>query len=119
MPVTAAQAKDVTFVGPLGALLLSVVRPRGPMLVVRAIKWYRDLDRLGLMLPFFLVHDLGLLYAAPADEVDVGPRASAAPILARLARDGTVTGGVSVTDGWVVGGERARASSSASPVPAL
>ena len=86
MPVTAAQAKDVAFVGPLGGLLLSVVRPHGPMHVVRAIKWYRDLDRLGLTLPFFLVHDLGLLYAAPADEVNIGPRAGAEPILARMGR---------------------------------
>jgi hypothetical protein len=57
------------------------------MLVVRAIKWYRDLDRLGITLPFFLIHDLGLLYAAPADEVDVGPRAEAAAVLTRAGRD--------------------------------
>ncbi len=87
MPVTAAQARDVSFTGPLGGLLLSVVRPRGPMLVVRAIKWYRDLDRLGLRLPFFLVHDLGLLYAAATDDIEVGPRSGAEAILARIARE--------------------------------
>jgi hypothetical protein len=56
------------------------------MLVVRAIKWYRDLDRLGLVLPFFLVHDLGLLYAAASDDLDVGPRPAAEPILTQLDR---------------------------------
>ena len=76
--------KDPAFVGPLGGLALSVVRPFGPMLVVRAIKWHRDLDRLGLVLPFFLVHDLGLLYAAPFDQVEVGPRAGVGSVLARL-----------------------------------
>jgi len=84
--VSAAQAKDLAFVGPLGGLLLSVVRPRGPMLLVRATKWFRDLDRLGLTLPFFVVHDLGLLYAAPADDVDVGARPALEPLLARFGR---------------------------------
>jgi hypothetical protein len=72
--LTKGQAKDLAFVGPLGGLALSVVRPFGPMLVLRAIKWHKDLDRLGLVLPFFVVHDLGLLYAAPSDQVEVGPR---------------------------------------------
>ncbi len=86
MALGPAQANDVAFVGPLGGLLLSVVRPRGAMLLVRAIKWYRDLDRLGLVLPFFLVHDLGLLYAAPSDEVDLGPRLGADAVLARMGK---------------------------------
>ena len=86
MPIAAANAKDPAFVGPLGGLLLSVVRPAGPMFVVRAIKWYRDLDRLGLTLPFFLVHDLGLLYASPNAEVEVAARPAAAAILGRIAR---------------------------------
>jgi len=75
MPLSATQARDLQYVGPLGGLALSAVRGRAPMLVVRAVKWHRDLARLGLLLPFFVVHDLGLLYAAPADQVDVGPRA--------------------------------------------
>ncbi len=86
--LTAAQARDVSFAGPLGGLLLSVVRPRGPMLVVRAIKWYRDLDRLGLTLPFFLIHDLGLLYAASSDDLDLGLRAGAEAAVARMERGG-------------------------------
>jgi hypothetical protein len=83
--LNATQAKDVAFTGPLGGLALSVVRPFSPMLVVRAIKWHKDLDRLGLVLPFFVVHDLGLLYAAPGEQVELGPRAGAPALLARLA----------------------------------
>jgi hypothetical protein len=107
MAVTAAQGKDIAFVGPLGGLLLSVVRPRGPMFLVRAIKWFRDLDRLGICLPFFLVHDLGLLYAAPADDVDIGARPTAEAVLARLGRGG---GG---------GGAGAKGAESAAPASAL
>jgi len=82
--LSATQAKDVALTGPLGGLALSVVRPFGPMLVVRALKWHRDLDRLGLVLPFFVVHDLGLLYAAPAEQVELGARAGTAALLARV-----------------------------------
>jgi hypothetical protein len=60
------------------------------MLVVRAIKWYRDLDRLGLTLPFFLVHDVGLLYAAATDDIEVGPRGAALPVLAKLDQAGAL-----------------------------
>jgi hypothetical protein len=58
------------------------------MLLVRAIQWYRDLDRLGLALPLFLVHDLGLLYAAPSDQVDVRPRSAAAAALSPAGKGG-------------------------------
>jgi hypothetical protein len=86
MPLSVAQAKDLQFVGPLGGLALSAVRAHQPMLVVRAVKWHRDLARLGLWLPLFVVHDLGLLYAAPADQVDIGPRAGVDALLARVTR---------------------------------
>ncbi len=84
--LSAAQAKDLSFVGPLGGLLLSVVRPLGPMLLVRAIKWHQDLERLGLALPLFVVHDLGLLFTAPSDQVDVRPRAAASALLSPASR---------------------------------
>src|ERR1019366_837251 len=35
---------------------------------------YRDLARLGLHLPFFMVHDIGLLLAAPRDQLLIGAR---------------------------------------------
>src|ERR1700722_13981247 len=81
MPVPPALARDSAIAGPLGSLALSVVRPAVPMMIVRAIRWYRDLARLGLHAPLFMVHDLGLLYAAPKEQLHLGAR----PILAGVA----------------------------------
>jgi hypothetical protein len=83
MPVPPALAKDPAIAGPLGSLALSVVRPAAPMMIVRAVRWYRDLARLGLHAPLFLVHDLGLLYAAPKEQLHMGPRPSLASIVAK------------------------------------
>src|SRR4051794_31525697 len=83
MPVSAQLAKDPSIVGPLGGLALSGVRAASPMMIVRTLRWYRDLARLGLHLPFFLVHDVGLLYAAPREQLEVGPRAGAAVLTSR------------------------------------
>src|SRR5215468_7663224 len=74
MPVSAALAKDPAIVGPLGSLALSVVRAASPMMIVRTLRWYRDLARLGVHLPLFLVHDVGLLYAAPKEQLTIGAR---------------------------------------------
>jgi hypothetical protein len=74
LPVLAKYAKDPAVVGPLGGLLLSGVRAGAPMMMVRALRWYRDLAKLGIVLPLFLVHDFGLLYAAPKDQLEQGPR---------------------------------------------
>ena len=74
MPVAPALEADPAIVGPLGGLLLSSVRASSPMLVLRAVRWWRDLARLGVQLPLFAVHDLGLLYAAPRERVELGPR---------------------------------------------
>jgi hypothetical protein len=70
-------------VGPLGGLALSIVRPAAPMMIVRAVRWYRDLARLGLHLPLFVVHDLGLLYAAPREQLELGARPKIAELIAR------------------------------------
>jgi hypothetical protein len=86
MPVSAANAKDPVIIGPLGGLALSGVRAASPMMIVRAVRWYRDLARLGLHLPFFLVHDFGLLYAAPKEQLEIGPRPGLEAILARVPR---------------------------------
>src|SRR5580704_9227775 len=83
MPVSPTFAKDPTIAGPLGSLALSVVRPGAPMMIVRAIRWYRDLARLGLHAPLFLVHDLGLLYASPKEQLHMGPRPVLEPLLAK------------------------------------
>ncbi len=84
MPVSAQLAKDPSVVGPLGGLLLSSVRAASPMMVVRALRWYRDLARLGLHLPLFIVHDVGLLYAAPKEQLELGARPGADAIIGRI-----------------------------------
>jgi hypothetical protein len=45
----------------LGSLTFSQVLSDNPMLYVRAAHWHNLLDGLGLGLPYFLVHDIGLL----------------------------------------------------------
>lgn len=86
MPVTQALERDQAIVGPLGGLLLSAVRAGSPMLVLRAVRWWRDLARLGVRLPLFVVHDLGLLYAAPREQIEIGPRLGADAVAARAPR---------------------------------
>jgi hypothetical protein len=54
------------------------------MLVVRAVRWWRDLARLGVRLPLFVVHDLGLLYAAPREQIELAPRPGTEAALARV-----------------------------------
>lgn len=71
MGLTQTQRESPDIAGPLGSLAYSVVRARSPMLVVRALRWYRDLGRLGLHLPLFMIHDIGLLYAAPREQLDL------------------------------------------------
>jgi hypothetical protein len=86
VPVAAKYTQDPAVVGPLGGLLLSQVRAPAPMMMLRALRWYRDLAKLGIVLPFFLIHDIGLLYAAPKEHLGLGPRQGAKEALARVAR---------------------------------
>ncbi|HLM73988.1 MAG TPA: hypothetical protein VK459_14885, partial [Polyangiaceae bacterium] len=37
-------------------------------------RWHEGLERLGVVLPFALVHDIGMLFAAPREQLDLGPR---------------------------------------------
>lgn len=92
MPVSPALAKDPVVVGALGGLALSGVRAASPMMVVRAVRWYRDLARLGLHLPFFMVHDFGMLYAAPKEQLELGPRPGVDAVLARVPRSQELLG---------------------------
>jgi hypothetical protein len=86
MPVAQTQSRDVVIVGPLGGLLLSCVRAPMPMMIVRALRWYRDLAKLGINLPLFVVHDVGLLYAAPREQLSIGVRAGADATLEKQPR---------------------------------
>lgn len=74
MPVSPHLARDPSVAGPLGGLVLASVKAQAPMMVVRALRWYRDLARLGIHLPLFLVHDLGLLYSSPREQLEMAPR---------------------------------------------
>jgi hypothetical protein len=85
VPVPPALEADPAIVGPLGGLLLSCVRAGSPMLVLRAVRWWRDLARLGVELPLFIVHDLGLLYAAPRERIAMLGRSGAEAAVARVA----------------------------------
>ena len=61
-----------------GTLALSHAQTGNPMALVRAAAWANTLGRLGLHLPLFVVHDLGLLLTAPvgAGGVTLGPRSA-------------------------------------------
>lgn len=41
---------------------------------MRARTWQRELDRLGVIVPFAMIHDLGLVLSAPAGSISIGPR---------------------------------------------
>ena len=43
-------------------------------LALRALRWSEGLERLGVTLPFLLVHDVGLLFAAPREQLEIGRR---------------------------------------------
>jgi hypothetical protein len=72
----------------LGSLAFSQVHGQGAMSGVRAALWYNSLSRLGLQVPFFLVHDLGLLltHGAAQGAPNIGPR-SEVLTRARVPRD--------------------------------
>ena len=74
MPLSSALSADPAVVGPLGSLAMSRVSARASTLALRARVWQRDLDRVGLVVPFAFIHDLGLLLAAPRDQLTIGAR---------------------------------------------
>ncbi|AKT38638.1 hypothetical protein [Chondromyces crocatus] len=74
VPVPPSLLNDLTVVGPLGSLAISQIKPRSSSLALRAIRWHEGLERLGLVLPFFMVHDVGLLFAAPREQLELGAR---------------------------------------------
>lgn len=69
MPVPPALESDPAIAGPLGGLYLSAVRVDSPMVRLQAVRWWRDLARLGVQVPLFVVHDIGLLYGAPREQI--------------------------------------------------
>ena len=80
MPVPPSLLKDPSVIGPLGSLALSQLRPQSAVLALRAVRWHAGLERLGVVLPFAVVHDVGLLFAVPREQVDIGPRCDMATL---------------------------------------
>src|SRR5207302_6848504 len=73
--VIAADKRRSYLARQVGTLALAHVRTQNPMAVVRAAAWANRMGRLGVHLPLFLVHDLGILLTAPRGTagVQVGP----------------------------------------------
>lgn len=68
----------------VGSLALSVVRNDNAMVTLRAAQWRNSLVKVGLEIPFFAVHDLGLLTVLDPDSIPIEPR----PFLAQLGLGG-------------------------------
>lgn len=71
---TAQPLLGTSVTGPLGSLALSQLRPASSELSLRALRWHASLERLGVVLPLFLVHDVGLVFAAPSQQWSFGAR---------------------------------------------
>ncbi|MCA9576297.1 MAG: hypothetical protein R3B40_13920 [Polyangiales bacterium] len=67
----------------LGGLLLSQVRHDNAMLSLRAAQWHRTLTRVGVEVPFWAVHDIGMLALLAPSDVLIEPR----PALGALGLD--------------------------------
>jgi hypothetical protein len=67
-------------------MALAHVQVANPMALVRAASWHNVLVGLGVYLPLFVVHDLGILLTAPrgADGWSLGPRADVLALAHRL-----------------------------------
>ncbi len=76
-----AEQRRTALARQVGSLALSHATAHRPLLL-RAIGWHNRLSRLGIHLPLFLTHDLGLLLTTPASSgATIGPR----PLLRELA----------------------------------
>ncbi len=69
--------EDPTLRGVLGSLALSQVYCHSTTSVLRALQWHKSLNRLGVSLPFFVVHDLGLVLTATAEQISIRARCQA------------------------------------------
>jgi hypothetical protein len=58
----------------VGTLALSHVRTVNPMAAVRAASWANTMSRLGVHLPLFAVHDVGLILTAPRSGMQLAPK---------------------------------------------
>lgn len=80
MPVPQHLLREPAVAGPLGSLALSQVRPANATMALRAIRWQEGLERLGVVLPFALTHDVGMLFAAAPEHRHLGARVDASAV---------------------------------------
>jgi len=114
MPVPDELARDPAVAGPLGSLALSVAAPRASTLALRAVRWHRELRRLGVNMPLSVVHDLGLLLACPNEQLELGARAHYDTLLADAPGGAQLMADYRKLIEEVAGSETARRSSSLS-----
>lgn len=70
----------------LATLALSCVRVENPMALLRAAQWRNSLAKVGLGVPFFAVHDLGMLAVVDPRAAPIGPRSFVAQTRGSLAQ---------------------------------
>jgi hypothetical protein len=58
----------------IGSLALSVVRADNPMVALRAAQWRNALAKVGLSVPFWAAHDIGMLSVVDPASVPIGRR---------------------------------------------
>jgi hypothetical protein len=68
VPLSSEQTREV------GGLLLSAVQVESPMQILRAAHWRNALAKVGLPVPFWAVHDLGMLLIAEPDAIGARPQ---------------------------------------------
>jgi hypothetical protein len=90
VPVPTSLLGEASVTGPVGSLALSCVRPLASALCLRVVRWHEGLGRLGVTLPFFLVHDVGLVLAVPGEQYERGPRAPVAHLAGAPAKLGAL-----------------------------
>ena len=95
MPLTPVQRRQSNIAGVLGTLALSALRPGAPTMALRALRWFRDLEKLGVHLPFSVIHDIGLLFAVSPEHYALGLRTDPETTLQRA------PGGQGVCDAYV------------------
>jgi len=86
MPVPQSMLRDLAVVGPMGTLAASFVHPGSPVMALRAVRWHQSLERLGVTLPLSIVHDVGMLFAFPREQMAIGPRCDVAALSEKLPR---------------------------------
>ncbi len=112
MAIPGELLSDPAVTGPIGSLAVSAVRPLSSSLALRALRWHRDLERLGVRVPLVLAHDLGLLLVSPNEQLELGPRIDQNSLASRANLDPQLLGGYQTLLAEVAQSEAAQRSHS-------